>query len=53
MQVLSVECFDRDTLLEALRRTPLRGFGRVQPYAAATLELVPAQESDGLAPAQR
>jgi hypothetical protein len=52
-QILSVERFDRDVLLSALRRTRLRGFGGAQPYAAAVLELAPATGPDDLAPAQR
>jgi hypothetical protein len=53
LRVLSVERFDRDELLFALRRTRLRGFDGAQPYAQATLELVTATEPQQLAPAQR
>jgi hypothetical protein len=51
--VLSVEPFGREELLVALRRTRLRGFGGAQPYADASLELVPACDPSSLAPAQR
>jgi hypothetical protein len=53
LRVLSVERFDRAELLARLRRTRLRGFAGAQPYAAATLELSPASDPAGLAPAQR
>jgi len=53
LRVLSVEPFDRAELLDALRRTRLRGFDGAQPYADATLELVPAADTETLAPAQR
>lgn len=53
MHVLSVEPFDRTHLLEALRRTPLRGFDGVRPYADARLELAPRTDPAQLAPAQR
>ena len=53
MRILSVERFDRDVLLDALRQTPLQGFGGAKPYEAATLELVAAHDTDSLAPAQR
>jgi hypothetical protein len=53
LRVLSVERFERAELLARLRRTRLRGFDGAQPYAAATLELAPATDTAGLAPAQR
>jgi hypothetical protein len=53
LHLLSVEPFDRTELLSALRETRLRGFGGVQPYAQATLELTPAVDPERLAPAQR
>ncbi len=53
LRVLSVERFDRNELLERLRRTRLRGFDGAQPYAAATLALAPATDAACLAPAQR
>ncbi|MDO8211192.1 hypothetical protein [Conexibacter sp. CPCC 206217] len=51
--MLSVEPFGRDELLAALRRTRLRGFDGAQPYADATLELVPDADPEQLVPAQR
>jgi hypothetical protein len=53
LRVISVETFDREELLERLRRTRLRGFDKAQPYAEATLTLSPATNPADLAPAQR
>jgi len=53
VRILSVERFDRDELFSAVRRTPLRGFGGVQPYAAATIALQRAQDPSRFVPAQR
>lgn len=53
MRVLSVEPFDRHHLLDALRRTRLRGFDRARPYEHAQIELAQQTDSDRLAPAQR
>jgi hypothetical protein len=53
LHILSVEPIPRDELLSALRRTRLVGFERAQPYEHASLELVPAVDTDLLAPAQR
>jgi hypothetical protein len=53
LRVLSVERFGRAELLARLRETRLRGFDGAQPYAEATLELDPASDPAGLAPAQR
>ena len=53
MRIVSFEPFSADELIAALRRTRLRGFGGAQPYADAALELVPAVDTDDLAPAQR
>jgi hypothetical protein len=50
---LSVERFDREELLGALRRTRLRGFDGARPYANAVLELAAATSPEDLAPAQR
>lgn len=52
MKILSVECFDRDQLLTAIARTPLRGFGGVRPFQDASVELAPLSDTDTLAPAQ-
>jgi hypothetical protein len=52
MKIESVETFDRGTLLAAIARTPLRGFDRPHPYENAKLRLVPATDTDALAPAQ-
>lgn len=53
LQILSVEPITTGDLLSALRRTRLVGFDRAQPYAEASLELVPAVDTSELAPAQR
>jgi hypothetical protein len=53
VKILSIERFDRDELLASLRRTPLRGFDKAELYAEATLELVPAIDTNTLTPAQR
>jgi hypothetical protein len=53
VKILSIERFDCDQLLASLRETPLRGFDKVELYANATLELVPAVDTDLLTPAQR
>jgi hypothetical protein len=53
VEILSVEPFDADELLSALRRTRLRGFDGARPYESATLELAAAVPTDALAPAQR
>lgn len=53
IEVRSAERFGCDRLLEALRRTPLRGREDVRPYAQATLELTAPLATDLLAPAQR
>ncbi len=53
LRVISVETFDREELLERLRRTRLRGFDKAQPYAKATLTLSPETDPAALAPAQR
>jgi hypothetical protein len=52
VKILSVDRIDRVELLSRLRRTRLLGFDGTQPYAAATLELVPATDTGTLAPAQ-
>jgi hypothetical protein len=52
LEIVSVQRFDQEELLGALRRTPLRGHDGVRPYAAATLELTPLA-TELLAPAQR
>jgi hypothetical protein len=51
--VLSVEPFEREELLSALRRTRLRGFDRAAVYAEADLALVSGTDPEDLAPAQR
>ncbi len=53
LHVLTVEPIPREDLLGGLRETRLFGFGRARPYARATLELAPAVDTSGLAPAQR
>lgn len=53
MRILSIERFDRDELLDSLRKTPLRGFDKARPYETATLELAPASDPNALTPAQR
>jgi hypothetical protein len=52
MEVLEVERFGREELLESLRETRLRGFDGARVYEDATLELV-ASDPGELAPAQR
>ena len=52
MKIVSVEPFGCDTLLAALARTRLRGYGGVRPYEQAELRLCSAATSDELAPAQ-
>lgn len=52
MRILAIERFTTDELLGTLRRTRLRGYGGVQPYRDATLELAVGMSPDGLAPAQ-
>ncbi len=51
VEILSCETFGADVLLEAIRRTRLRGFGGARPYRDASLELVVA-DPDTLVPAQ-
>lgn len=51
IRLLSVEPIPADDLLGALRRTPLRGYEGVLPYAAASIELRRVAPDD-LAPAQ-
>jgi hypothetical protein len=53
MEILSIERFDRDELLSALRKTPLRGFEKTRLYENASLELAPATDTETLTPAQR
>ncbi len=53
MKILSITRFPREELLASLRETPLRGFDKARLYAAATLELAPAVDTDTLTPAQR
>ena len=52
MKILSVEPFDSRELLDALARTRLRGYARARVYEHATLELVPALDTDAVTPAQ-
>lgn len=52
MKILSIERFDRDQVLTAITRTPLRGFGGVRPFQHASVELVPLSDTDTLVPAQ-
>jgi hypothetical protein len=52
MQIQDVERFSRDELLNALKKTRLRGFGSPLIYAGATLELASINTAD-LTPAQR
>ncbi|MEU7823844.1 hypothetical protein [Catellatospora sp. NPDC049133] len=52
MEIVSVEPINRQQLLAALARTRLRGFDGVQPYKNAAMELLPAVETDTLAPSQ-
>jgi len=52
IEVLEVETFGREELLDALRATRLRGFGGARVYAEASLELVESDPAE-LAPAQR
>ncbi len=49
----SVAPFGGDELLARLRQTPLRGFGKVRPYADASIELARDSDPALLAPAQR
>lgn len=51
MRILRIEWFGADELLAALRRTRLRGYGGVEPYADAALELTDVDPEE-LAPAQ-
>jgi hypothetical protein len=53
VRILSIERFDRATLLADLRRTPLLGYGGRAVYEHADLALEPAVATDRLAPAQR
>jgi hypothetical protein len=52
VKILSIDRFDRDELLGALRETPLRGFDEARLYEGATLELAPSIDTDALTPAQ-
>jgi hypothetical protein len=52
MQILSAELFPADQLLSKIRQTRLLGFGGVQPYIDASLELIDAIDTDALTPAQ-
>lgn len=52
MEILSIESFSIDCLISQLRKTRLRGFDGVQPYANIPIELVHALDTDVLAPAQ-
>jgi hypothetical protein len=52
MKILSVRRFDRDDLLGAIARVPLRGFDGALPFRNATVRLNPAVVPDVLAPAQ-
>jgi hypothetical protein len=53
LEIVSVEPFDRDVLLAAFRKTPLKGRADVQPYANANIELASAVDTGALVPAQR
>jgi hypothetical protein len=53
LKIDSVERFDRAQLLDSLKTTRLRGFGGPLIYADASLEVIPAINSDALSPAQR
>jgi hypothetical protein len=53
LEIISVEPFDRDVLLAAFRKTPLKDRADVQPYAHASIELAPGFDTDTLVPAQR
>lgn len=53
LSLLSVEPFDRESLLAALRRTPLRGFDKALVYQSASLQIAPALDPETLVPAQR
>jgi hypothetical protein len=52
VRVVGVRRFGADELLATLRRTRLRGYGGVEPYADASLELVAGVDPEELAPAQ-
>lgn len=53
MQVISVEKFDRQTLLTKLSKTRLKGYGQPEIYKDAKLTLVEGVSTDDLVPAQR
>lgn len=53
LSLLSVEPFDKDALLAALRRTPLRGFEKALVYQDADLSIAPGLDPQALTPAQR
>lgn len=52
IEILELEAFGREELLDALRATRLKGHDQVQVYAEATLELATVETAE-LAPAQR
>jgi hypothetical protein len=52
MKILSIDLFDRRTLLDGLARTRLRGYARARVYEKARLELVAALDTGATAPAQ-
>jgi len=53
VRITHIERFNAEELLNALRQTRLRGFGAPFIYEQASLELVPAMDTDLLCPAQR
>ncbi|HUA74961.1 MAG TPA: hypothetical protein VL988_09420 [Solirubrobacteraceae bacterium] len=53
LEIAAVERFDRETLLGALRRTPLRGHGQARIYERAELELTAPLPTGSFVPAQR
>lgn len=53
LEILALERFGPQELLEALRKTPLRGHDQARIYERATLELMPPLPTSTLTPAQR
>jgi hypothetical protein len=53
VKIQHIERFGTDQLLDALKRTRLRGFDAPMVYESASLELIPALDTGLLCPAQR
>jgi hypothetical protein len=53
MQILDVEPFDREELLNRIRRTPLIGFDQALVYAQSSMSLEVGVDPNELVPAQR